>query len=120
MGVNSYTNKRLCKNIGITYVFSGINICRVPRELFEHGADRPSVQTSSEGPGKNACNETTCVIVIPCIFYLFNRICTENAVKTLNCPFSYTEQNGDGCKLSNVITSSQRHNRTSRTIASAK
>ena len=40
------------KNIGITHVFSCINICRVPRMLFEHEADRPSVQTSSEGPGK--------------------------------------------------------------------
>ena len=38
--------------IGITHVFSCINICRVPRMLFEHEADRPSVQTSSEGPGK--------------------------------------------------------------------
>ena len=39
-------------NIGITHVFSCINICRVPRMLFEHEADRPSIQTSSEGPGK--------------------------------------------------------------------
>ena len=33
--------------------FSCINICRVPRKLFEHEAVRPSVQTSSEGPGKS-------------------------------------------------------------------
>ena len=39
-------------NIGITHVFSCINICRVPRKLFEHEAVRPSVQTSSESPGK--------------------------------------------------------------------
>ena len=39
-------------NIEITHVFSCINICGVPRMLFEHKADRPSVQTSSEGPGK--------------------------------------------------------------------
>ena len=39
-------------NIGITHVFSCINICRVSRKLFEHEAVRPSVQTSSEGPGK--------------------------------------------------------------------
>ena len=38
--------------IGITHVFSCINICRVLRMLFEHEAVRPSVQTSSEGPGK--------------------------------------------------------------------
>ena len=31
-------------SIGITHVFSCINICRVPRMLFEHEADRPSVR----------------------------------------------------------------------------
>ena len=35
-----------------SYVFSCINICQVPRKLFEHEAARPNVQTSSEGPGK--------------------------------------------------------------------
>ena len=39
-------------NIGITHVFSCINICRVPRKVFEHEVDRPSAQTSPEGPGK--------------------------------------------------------------------
>ena len=42
---------------------------------------------------------------------------TEIATKTLNCSFSYTgflEKNGVGCVLSNIITSSQRHNRTQR------
>ena len=34
------------------HVSSCINICPVPRKLFEHEAARPSVQTSSEGPGK--------------------------------------------------------------------
>ena len=43
-------NRRL--NIGIAHVFSCIDIRRVPRKLFEHEAVRPSVQTSSEGPGK--------------------------------------------------------------------
>ena len=41
-----------CNNIGIVYVFSCINIWRVPRKLFEQEAARPSVQTSSEGTGK--------------------------------------------------------------------
>ena len=45
-------NEQLVNNIGITHGFSCINICRVPRKLFEHEAARPSVQTSSEGPGK--------------------------------------------------------------------
>ena len=42
----------LVYNIEITHVFSCINICRVPRKLFEHETVRQSVQTSSEGPGK--------------------------------------------------------------------
>ena len=46
------TDDEIYKNIGITNVFSCINSCRVLRMLFEHKADRPSVQTSSEGPGK--------------------------------------------------------------------
>ena len=40
------------KLLGTTQDFSCINICRVPRMLFEHEADRPSVQTFCEGPGK--------------------------------------------------------------------
>ena len=35
-------------NIGIRHVFSCINICRVPRKLFEHKATRSSAQTSPE------------------------------------------------------------------------
>ena len=39
-------------NIGITHVFSCINICRVPRKAFEHKTDKPSAQISPEGPSK--------------------------------------------------------------------
>ena len=39
-------------NIGVTHVFSCINICWVLRKLFEHMADRPSAQSFPEGPGK--------------------------------------------------------------------
>ena len=46
-------------NIGINHGFSCINICRVPRKLFEHEEARPSAQTSSDGPGKCYCNEIT-------------------------------------------------------------
>ena len=58
-------NFKETKNIGITHVFSCINICRLPRKLFENEAVRPSVQASPEGPGKcfNAMKQT-CVIVI--------------------------------------------------------
>ena len=38
--------------IGITHLFSCINICQVLRKLFEHKANRPRVQTFPEGPGK--------------------------------------------------------------------
>ena len=49
----SYIHTReVNSTIGITHVFSCINICRVPRKLFEHEAFRPSFQTLSEGPGK--------------------------------------------------------------------
>ena len=64
MGVNSYTNRYLCKNIGITHVFSCINICRVPRMLFEHEADRPSVQHHPRDPASVNAMKQTCVIVI--------------------------------------------------------
>ena len=37
-------------NIGITHVFSCINIYWVPRTLFEHEVDRSSAQTFPEGP----------------------------------------------------------------------
>ena len=56
-------------NIGITHGFSYINICRVPREMFEHEAARPSVQISSEGPGKCYCNEITMGDRCSCITY---------------------------------------------------
>ena len=36
----------------ITHVFLCINSCGVLRKLFEHEVDRPSIQTSPEGPGK--------------------------------------------------------------------
>ena len=45
-------------NIGITHVFSCINICRVPRKLFEHEAVRP------RDPASVYAMKQTCVIVI--------------------------------------------------------
>ena len=59
----------------------------------------------------------TCMIVILADFTLFQQIRSENAAKTLNCTSSYTgflKQNGVGCVLSSVITSSRCHNRTQR------
>ena len=66
---NNPSKKKFCYIIEITHVVSCIITCRVPgkmfehsayhiniywvpRMLFEHVADRLSVQTSSEGPGK--------------------------------------------------------------------
>ena len=57
--------------IGITHVFSCINICRVPRMLFEHEADRPSVQHHPRDPASVNAMKQTCVIVILAYFYLF-------------------------------------------------
>ena len=59
----------------------------------------------------------TCVIVILAYFTLFQQNSTENAAEPLNCPIltlDFFKRNGVGCKLSNVITSSQRHNGTHR------
>ena len=60
-------------NIGIAHCFSCINICRVPKKLFEHEAARSSVQISSEGPGKCYCNEITMDDRYSCITYDSNR-----------------------------------------------
>ena len=51
--------------------------------LFEHEADRPSVQHHPRDPASVNAMKQTCVIVI-----LAFR--TEKAAKTLNCPFPYT------------------------------
>ena len=45
-------------NIGITHVFSCINICWVPRKLFEHEAVR------QRDPASVNAMKQTCVIVI--------------------------------------------------------
>ena len=61
----------LPQNIGITHVFSCINICRVPRMLFEHEADRPSVQHHPRDLASVNEMKQTCVIVILAYFTLF-------------------------------------------------
>ena len=43
---------KICKNKDHTCLFYCINICRVPRTIFEQSAKRPHVQTASSGPGK--------------------------------------------------------------------
>ena len=48
--------------------FSCINICWVPRKLFEHEAVRPSVQTLSEDPASVNAMKQTCVIVNLALF----------------------------------------------------
>ena len=62
---------KIASNIGITHVFSCINICRVPRMLFEHEADRPSVQHHPRDPASVSAVKQTCVIVILAYFTLF-------------------------------------------------
>ena len=44
--------------------FSCINICQVPRMLFEHEADRVSVQHHPRDPASVNAMKQTCVIVI--------------------------------------------------------
>ena len=57
--------------IGITHVFSCINICRVPRMLFEHKADRQSVQHYPRDPASVNARKQICLIVILAYFTLF-------------------------------------------------
>ena len=68
--LNAYINRH-AHTIGITHVFSCINICRVPRMLFEHEADRPSVQHHPRDPASVNAMKQTCVIVILAYFSLF-------------------------------------------------
>ena len=58
--------------------------------LFEHEADRPSVQQHPRDPASVNEMKQTCVIVILAYLPYSSQIRTENAAKTLNCPFSYT------------------------------
>ena len=48
-----------------------------------HEADRPSAQTSPEGPASVNAIKQTCVIVILAYLPYTNQIRTENAVKKL-------------------------------------
>ena len=59
-----HVNFSILSNIGITHVFSCINICRVPRMLFEHEADKPSVQHHPRDPASVNAMKQTYVIVI--------------------------------------------------------
>ena len=58
--------------------------------LFEHEADRPSVQHHPRDPASVIAMKQTCVIVNLHIIHYSSPIRIENAAKTLNCPFSYT------------------------------
>ena len=60
--------------------------------LFEHEADRLSVQHHPRDPASVNAMKQTCVIVILAYFTLpySSSIRAENAAKTLNCPFSHT------------------------------
>ena len=64
-GFTDYSRK--INNIGITHVFSCINICRV---LFEHEADRLSVQHHLRDQSSVICNETNMCDHYSCIFTL--------------------------------------------------
>ena len=70
LSVGVYVWSLFC-NIGITHVFSCINICRVPRMLFEHEADRHHPQHHPRDPASVNAMKQTCVIVILAYFTLF-------------------------------------------------
>ena len=54
--------------IGITHVFSCVNILTVRRKLFDHEAIRPSVQNCPRDPASVNAMKQTCVIVILAYF----------------------------------------------------
>ena len=81
MGVNSYTNRNLCKNIGITHVFSCMNICWVPRMLFELEADRPSVLHHPRDPASVYAMKQTCVVIILAYVTLSSPVRTKALLK---------------------------------------
>ena len=58
--------------------------------LFDHKADNPSVLHHPRDPASVNAIKQTRVIVILANFTFSSPIRTENAAKTLNCPFSYT------------------------------
>ena len=51
LDVDVPANRKQILNVGITHVFSCINIFQVLMKLFEYEAIRPSFQTSSKGTG---------------------------------------------------------------------
>ena len=58
--------------------------------LFEHEADRPSVQHHPRDPPSVDAMKQTCVNIFLAYFTLFQPNYTENTAKSLNYPFSYT------------------------------
>ena len=71
--------------------------------VFKHRPRDPASVNAMKQP---------CVIVILAYLYLNSAYRAENVAKTLNIPFltlDFSKQNGVSVKLSNVITSPQRH-----------
>ena len=56
--------------------------------MFEHEANRLIAQASPEGPASVNAIKQTCVIVMHTYLTYYNKIRSENAVKTLKYPFS--------------------------------
>ena len=78
-------------------LFSCFNICWVSMMLFEHEADRPSVQHHPRDRASVNATKQACVLVI---LPYSSPIRTENAAKTLNVHFltlDFSKQNGVGC-----------------------
>ena len=101
-------------NIGITHVFSCINICRVPRMLFEHEADRPSVQHHLRNPASVNAMKQACVIVILAYFTLFQL--NSHWKRCLNIKLSIFLHWISLNKMASAVyfRTSLRHNRTQR------
>ena len=82
--------------------------------LFEHEADRPSVQHHPRDPASVNAMEQTCVIVILAYLPYSSSIRTESAAKTLNCPFFLHWISLNKMASAVYFRTSLRHNRTQR------
>ena len=81
-----------CDSVGITHVISCINICHVAMMLFEHEADRQSVQHHPRDPASvNAMKQTYVIVYILAYFTLFQ----PNESPDLNMDFRSFD---NGCK----------------------
>ena len=90
--INKFAYRDICfGDIGITHVFSCINICLVRGRCLNTRPIGRVLKRLLRDPAIVNAMKQTCVIVILAYLPNSNQIRSENAVKTLQYPFPYTE-----------------------------